>query len=278
MLISRKEARIHNLLNRLLKEKVNLKNEITKDYLSSSLYFRKQDFVYMIEEELFIQEESGKFKTTDKLMERLDEWKKKVRSDQNLPTKEKKFINEFEQLKSTKKYVDESAINLACEIHWNRLPEYEEYMIVNREEYPNEDTKEYYNHYHALEDLYNEIKDNGKNVNSVLGDCNLDMEIQVPIYTRRWGNDDNYTITRTVNGWDVDFFGKKSGGKNGEALIKTLEHDSVIYPVALPRFMEDLWILADENEMSKEELEIYLNKIAKWISNCEHGTPEGIER
>jgi len=168
-------------------------------------------------------------------------------------------------------------INLASKIHWHILPEYEEYMIVNSELYPNKDTREYYNHFHTLEDLYKELTQSGKKVSSKKGDKNLNKKINIEIYSRRWGHRSTYFVERTLEGWTVTFHQKKVGDKEGNALIEILEHDLINYPHELGAFMWHLWNKADGTEVTIENLKVDLDQIANWINVCEKKTPEGIE-
>lgn len=279
MYISKEEARLHNISLRVSKkytiEKVT--QGLTKEELGQGLFLRKEDF-RLIKDELFT-ERDNKYVATGELIKELEQLNKKKNSNQSsLEQLKKKYIALFEKMRADKNYTPtEEIIKLAADIHWMILPEYEEYMIVNREVYPNENTEEYYDHYHTLEDLYNEIQGSGKNVESVKGDINIDKEVDVKIYSRRWGHDDVYSITRTVDGWDVSFFQNVKGGKEGDALISTLNHDYINYPNALEQFMYDLWNKADREEMSIEVLKDYLERIAEWVNVCEKSTPEGIE-
>lgn len=279
MYISEEEARLHNITLRVLKKYTCEKviKGLTKEELEQDLFLRKKDFRF-IKDELFI-EKCNKYIATNKLIKELSRLNNKKNSNQDLlEGLEKEYIELFEEMRTNKNYIPTCKIRkLAANIHWIKLPEYEEYMIVNREIFPNEDTEEYYDHYHALEDLYYEIQGKGKKIESIKGDVNIDQEVEVKIYSRRWGHDDVYSIIRTIDGWDVSFFQHTKGGKEGDALISTLNHDYINYPSALEQFMYNLWNRADREEMSIEVLKAHLERIAEWINVCEKNTPEGIE-
>ncbi len=280
MYISHEEARVHNIIQRIFTNGIldEINQGIAQSDLEYKLKLRKEDFRFLISKNILVEKEN-KFYPTSELIKEIEKIKSRKlnNSPEEVNEMKSKFIRIFEELRDTKKYVSKDAISLAEKIHWNILPEYEEYIIVNSEIYPNKDTKEYYNCYHTLEDLYNEIKGKGKKINSLKGDINLGIDIHVEVYTRRWGHTDSYTITRTIDGWDVSFYQKITGGKEGEALIKTLDHDYVNYPNELGTFMMHLWNRADRDEMSVEELSRHLNDIVEWINICEKNTPEGIE-
>lgn len=58
-------------------------------------------------------------------------------------------------------------------------------------------------------------------------------------------------------------------------MIDNLDHDSIQYPKEGVRYaFQTLWYLADEDEMSIEELQIKLQEIADWISAVEKATGE----
>lgn len=110
---------------------------------------------------------------------------------------------------------------------------------------------------------------------SYRGDINLDYKLNFKVYTRRWGHYDNYSIARTITGWKVSHLSyngndEKDGSKY---LLKSLDHDSVVYPEdGIKYALVTLWNMADEEEMSVEELQIKLQEIADWISEVEKVT------
>lgn len=279
MYINENEARIHNLILRLYKscESEKLKKGLDKAKLSNEIYFRESDFKIAIDGGVLV-EDNERYVATEELIEQIEILKTKRRNDSDISERKKEFQEKFKILDSSDSYTPtKELIELASNIHWNILPEYEEYMIVNSELYPNVDTEEYYNHFHALEDLYKELISQGKKVNSKKGDVNLNKAITINIYSRRWGHTDPYNIERTVNGWKVRFHQEREGSKEGDALIKTLRHDLINYPASLGTFMWHLWNKADASEMSIDELRVDLEQIANWINVCEENTPKDIE-
>lgn len=279
MHISKEEARVHNLINRFAKNDHLLGVDVlSKDDLRDKLFFREEDFRIAINGNI-LKNRNGGFLTTDHLIEEVNRLlNQTIEDEQELASLKKEYLSKFQELSESGSYrPTEVLINLASEIHWHILPEYEEYMIVNSELYPNKDTREYYNHFHTLEDLYKELTGYGKKVESKKGDINLNKQIDINIYSRRWGHNDSYSIERTLEGWTVTFHQEKAGNKEGEALIETLRHDFINYPHELGTFMWHLWNKADSNEMTVNELQKDLEQIADWINACEKTTPEGIE-
>lgn len=279
MYISKEEARVHNLINRFAKNKNLLGVEqLSKIDLTDKLFFREEDFQIAIDGNI-LKKESGGFFTTDLLKDEVNRVLSNIiENKQELARLEEEYLSKFKELNESGSYrPTEELIDLASKIHWHILPEYEEYMIVNSELYPNKDTREYYNHFHTLEDLYKELTQSGKKVSSKKGDINLNQKINIKIYSRRWGHHDTYSVERTLEGWTVTFHQKKVGDKEGNALIEILEHDLINYPHELGVFMWHLWNKADGTEVTIENLKVDLDQIANWINVCEEKTPEGIE-
>lgn len=283
MYISESEARVHNLVLRMYKKYINedgkskIENDLSAEKLNNDLFLREIDLQYLIQEGL-IEYDGEKYQPTIKLHEKINYLKKK--HDRRGVDKELEsyIIDYYNDLKKETRYrISEKAREIASKIHWKILPEYEEYMMVNGGYYPSDDTEEYYNHFHAIEDLYNELTGNGKNVNSRKGDDSLNKKIEFTVYSRRWGHKDKYYITRTTKGWDVEFHQTRKGDKEGSALIDTLRHDLINYPASLGNFMYDLWNRADDGRVGFDNLAEHLKHIEKWINICEENTPEGIE-
>ncbi len=279
MHISKEEARIHNLINRFAKKDHLLDvGVLSKHNLREELFFREEDFRIAIKGNI-LKTTNGGFLPTGHLVEEVDRLLNQIiKDEQALASLKKEYLSKFRELSERGSYrPTEVLIDLASKIHWHTLPEYEEYMIVNSELYPNKDTREYYNHFHTLEDLYKELIGHGKNIESKKGDINLNKKIDIKIYSRRWEHNDTYSVERTFKGWTVNFHLERTGNKKGEALIETLKHDFINYPHELGTFMWHLWNKADSNEMTVDELQKDLEQIADWINACEKNTPKGIE-
>jgi len=98
------------------------------------------------------------------------------------------------------------------------------------------------------------------------------------VYSRRRNHNDDYRITRTPTGWNVQYI--RIGGdcdKRGQPfLFDNLEHDFINYPAGLGGYLEWLWAQANENDMSDQELQTHLDMLAEWVSETERATPAGI--
>lgn len=279
MYITENEARVHNLVMRLYKKYSidKLKNGVRPEELSKDIFFREADYSIVVEGGI-LEHDQGLYKGTKELLNQISILEANKKENLDIEDLKEEYKKKFKILDdSDSNRPTRELVRLATKIHWNILPEYEEYMIVNSELYPNMDTEKYYNHFHTLEDLYRELNKEGKKVNSKKGDINLNKKVGVAIFSRRWDHSDVYVIERTVKGWKVSFRQEREGGKEGEALIKTLKHDLINYPNSLGTFMCNLWNKADATEVSEDELKHDLEQIANWINICEKNTPVDIE-
>lgn len=163
-------------------------------------------------------------------------------------------------------------------IHWGSLPIYkEEYVSMRGLNNLDKNPFEYYNDYYTLSDLYKWVKVEDKWEPSLLGDCNLDIEMEFPVYTRRWGHEDYYRISRTTTGWYINFLSINGDSeKDGTGKIfANLKHDGVFFPEEdIKNAFSILWDDADRREMPISELKRKLQDIASWISNIEKAVKE----
>ncbi|EWG09313.1 hypothetical protein [Cytobacillus firmus] len=158
----------------------------------------------------------------------------------------------------------------------NPKPKHHKYMIENSGMQP-EDPNFYY-HVHTVEDLLKYLKD--PHANDDPEDITLNQKFEFRVYTRRWGHYDLYQITRNKDGWFISHLSHKGqGGKNAEPVLSyILRHDSVSYPQNLPRIMEDIWIRAEDEGLTKEQVQEMLNQVAEWVSIVEKSYPDNIAR
>lgn len=155
-------------------------------------------------------------------------------------------------------------------------PKHHKYMIENSGMQP-EDPNFYY-HIHPIEDLLKYLKD--IHANDDPEDITLDEKFDFKVYTRRWGHDDLYTITRNKDGWFISHLSHQGqGGKNAEPILSyILRHDSVSYPRNLADVMEDIWMRAEDEGLTKEKVQEMLNQVAEWVSIVEQNYPDNITR
>lgn len=158
----------------------------------------------------------------------------------------------------------------------NPKPKHHKYMIENSGMQP-EDPNFYY-HIHTIEDLLKYLDD--PHANDDPEDITLNEKFKFKVYTRRWGHYDLYHIVRNKNGWFISHLSHKGqGGKNAEPILSyILRHDSVSYPQNLSSIMEDIWSRAEEEGLTRTQVQEMLDQVAEWISIVEKNYPSNISR
>ncbi|WP_340400459.1 hypothetical protein [Paenibacillus sp. FSL H8-0079] len=168
--------------------------------------------------------------------------------------------------------------DLSHELHMQLepKPKHHKYMIQNRGRKPED--PEFYYQIHAIEDLLKFLEDS--NANNDPEDVTLGKKFELKIYTRRWRGYDLYSIIRNDTGWFISHMSHNGqGGKNAEPILSyILRNDSISFPQNLPSIMEDIWVRAEEEGLTKEEVQSMLDQVAEWISIVEKHYPDNIAR
>ncbi|KOP65500.1 hypothetical protein AMS62_09740 [Bacillus sp. FJAT-18019] len=152
-------------------------------------------------------------------------------------------------------------------------PKHHRYMIENRGVEP--EHPEFYDHIHPAEDLIRYLDD--IHANDDPEDQTLGHTFDFLVFSRRWGHRDRYKITRNEQGWHVSFNENEQGDKTGApVLYRFFDHDSINYPEELPGYLKWLWIQAEEQGLSHDEVQESINDLADWVSACESSTPRGV--
>lgn len=168
--------------------------------------------------------------------------------------------------------------DLAHELHTSLLrreadlePRHHAYMVENRGFSPRH--PEFYRHVHPVEDLLAFLKDPDANDDPI--DQTLGVQFEFPVYSRRWGHDDIYSVRRTGEGWEIEHMGH--GGpcdRRGEPfLYENFRKDLINYPARLPDYVEELWRLAEDAGLSPETVQEALSALGNWVSQTERATP-----
>ena len=278
MSIRKEDARIRNLKMKIahwiIEEQGNLNIKFTDKVLEDDLFFKKEDL--KIGKVLF--EETGHIKV--KVKEEIEDYvsKYKVNKDvdeQALPILYNNLKSYFTHNTNKEDYNQnlKKTIELIKKLHWKYLPIYKEQYICNNGYIP-EDTECYYNHFHAIEDLYWHIfTDKNISWKSKDGDINLEIDFELKIYTNRWGHYDYYDMKRTVDGWYIKGLPAGTGEceKDGKgAFTNLLEHDFVCYPKdGVLYALEELWKEADTTDMTVEALQEKIRDLSEWIKQVE---------
>ncbi|WP_066631487.1 hypothetical protein [Labilibacter marinus] len=261
--------------NSFIKDKIFSRSDI-----ESVLFVREKEFE-SFKEQLFIEADRGGYRVDPDFFEEILKWKKFHNSSkESIETAKVEYKKMFQSFECDYNYppVFDKITPLFNQLHWYFLPVYKDHMIDNRGVIPEENINEYYNHFHSLQDLYKIIDSTSNNWKSLKGDVNLNQVCDFPVYTNRWGHEDNYKVTRTFNGWSVENLGiggacspeGKSLDKESESgFIANFEQDFVDYPSKFHYIIERLWNLADETEMDIKELQSKLYEVAKLVSEVE---------
>lgn len=286
--ITKLDARQRNLKMIMVREytskKFKIKDKFTEDTIVKLFFFRQSDLQNSLKFFFTKKGEAYIFKNNiaDEISEMSSKHFKAITDSKETSQKyvnlfklfSEDYLNNIHKGDSSEKYntfYNEFASSLE-ELHWFSLPEFSEQMMINRGMIPEDNILEYYNHYHSLEDLYDVLT--GKTVpsNSYKGDINLNKRLSFRVYSRRWGHDDTYSVERRTEGWFVSHLAINGPSKKDGtgSMIANLDHDSIQYPKEGVRYaFRTLWYLADEDEMSTEELQVKLQEIADWISAVE---------
>lgn len=184
------------------------------------------------------------------------------------------FNTEFDMQNPSHKKLWDEMVDNAFKLAKIVKPKHHKYMIKNRG--VPENTREFYNHYHPVEDLLKFIKD--PHANDDPEDQTINHKFKIDIFSRRWGHTDVYHFKRTTKGWLIgSIAGIRECNKRGEPyFFKDLEHDSINYPKGLPGYLEWLWIQAKEKGLTHDQMQNALNELAVWINSCERNTPQGV--
>lgn len=150
-------------------------------------------------------------------------------------------------------------------------PQHFKYMIENRG--MKASAKDFYKHIHPMEDLLRFI--NNPDSISDPKDITLNKKFNFEVYSKRWGHNDKYSITRIDIGWNINHISiNGDSDKSGNPILfKNLEHDSISYPSTLGYVFEQLWELG-KNGISKVEMQNKISEISNWVIQTEKSRPD----
>jgi hypothetical protein len=290
--ISEERARSRNLRVSIAKEIIRQGSSLSEIYTVSEIMeqfcFCRRDVKYLLK--FFFQPEGKRYALNAKTRGFLE--KALLAYQKALPLlgeAEVMFLKTFgryyDQSKMDRYNFDYSQLNsiyndlhdVILILHWGRLPILNKYLMINSGRIPEEDVINFYDHFHMLQAMLNDIRGEGEKM-TTKGDETLDLEMTFSLYTRRWGHDDIYHMKRTVDGWSLEYsaIGSSCEKDGTGALFHSLEHDSVFYPKDGIKFaMAELWEQADEGALTPKELQDKLQQIADWISVVERAVGEG---
>lgn len=288
MNITKVQARERNLKIRIaainIEGRFNLKDILSRDEIKNLFYFRESDLINSLN--TFFNEKKGKGYVLKPNIVKDIEKMKQLHSESLNDFKSSKafFVQTFAEFRNN--YMNHMLADFSEKyqklystllphleiLHWGELPEFDDQMIINRDILPESNIKEYYNHYHSLEDLFELLTGTHKSFKSFKGDINLNKKLTFKVFSRRWDHEDFYSIERRIDGWyvshiSINGLAKKDGTGS---LLMNLKQDSIQFPEEGVKYaFETLWNMADETEMSVDELQNKLQEIADWISAVE---------
>jgi hypothetical protein len=278
-------ARKRNLLISIVRGIIQNKYEVMREYtvadLETVFNFRKRDIAYNLDCFFEHRDESFIFKK-----EALNEVQRIIQNHQQAKVRLEEakvlFIKSFGRFHDdyeTSGVFDNKKLQkmyselhpLIPILHWGMLPILSKWLMINSNRRPEDDVVVFYDHYHMLTALLDEIRGKGEKMET-RGDDTLNKEMKFSVYTRRWGHTDSYKIERTIDGWMVHHIsinGKCK--KDGEGvLINNLQHDSVFFPEdGVKSALGTLWNDAEDGNLTIEELQEKLQEVADWISSVE---------
>lgn len=152
-------------------------------------------------------------------------------------------------------------------------PKHHEYMIKNRGYQP--DNSEFYQHIHPIEDLLKYIDNEHANDDPV--DKTINEKFKFSVYSKRWQRHDNYSITRTIDGWmfsHITIFGPCDKGCR-PFLYESFRQDIIVFPDGLDGYFEWLWNEAKERGLEPANVQKELQILADWVSATTRSAPSG---
>lgn len=154
-------------------------------------------------------------------------------------------------------------------------PKHHRYMINNRGMQPED--PEFYNHIHPVEDLLKYLADTSANDDPI--DHTMGATFKFQLYTNRWGHYDLYELKRTENGWYVNhmsYNGEDSLHEEMQVLYSAMKHDSISFPLNVDSYLSSIWMRAQDEGLTHEQVQDMLNRVAEWISQTEKSAPKDL--
>ena len=154
-------------------------------------------------------------------------------------------------------------------------PKHHRYMINNRGMSPED--PEFYNHIHPVEDLLKYLLDTSANDDPI--DHTMGDTFDFRLYTNRWGHYDLYELKRTENGWYVNhlsYKGEDNLDEEMKVLYDAMKHDSISFPRNVDSYLTSIWMRAQDEGLTHEQVQEMLNQVAEWISQTEKSAPRDL--
>jgi|GEM_PF-790047 len=103
-----------------------------------------------------------------------------------------------------------------------------------------------------------------------------DNKLTMRLYTDRLGDYYQFTIEHVPSGWLFQFVEIIiTADRGGIEIFEYLRNrDCFSYCPSAGLFLESLWNLANERQISKEGLQEKMNELCEWMSDCERNKPK----
>ncbi|QUE87979.1 hypothetical protein [Exiguobacterium alkaliphilum] len=292
------QARKRNLIIKITKsvyeDDFNIETPVDDEIFKSSFYFTNADVID------FKDQLVNGTHLSDSVKQKIQEYVSHInnaKSENDINSLNEEFESLYFKMKEhfrfTKKVSDEDyerllarAVEISSILHWAFLPLYEEQFLQNTGLIPEDNLNEYYNHFHAIEDLYRWIIGN-KDWKSTQGDINLNKNMRFRVYSSRWGHDDSYQVVRTIRGWQFTHLSYNNvecrpnatsinTNDNTGGLFSIFAQDSIQADLDGVKYaFEVLWNEANTTEMNIEDVQRKLDEISNWIEKIERAVKEG---
>ena len=98
------------------------------------------------------------------------------------------------------------------------------------------------------------------------------------VYSRKTGQFETWKLCPTDTGWDFTYLANRGNCEKTAApfLYEALRHHQIRYPETLPDYFAHLWAQTEKLSLGQTEIQAEIEKLAKWVSITERGTPGGI--
>ncbi|MBM7558120.1 hypothetical protein [Halanaerobacter jeridensis] len=111
-------------------------------------------------------------------------------------------------------------------------------------------------------------------------DQTIGDEFTFKVHTERWGHNDNYTVKRTQDGWEISniAIGGECDKSGDPYLFKNFKQDFIDYPINIGEYMISIWERAKSENWNHQEVQEALDRVANWVSQCEENSPKDLLR
>ena len=102
-----------------------------------------------------------------------------------------------------------------------------------------------------------------------------EKEFEFRVHNPKENRDINYRVKKTAEGWHVSYRAHNGECKadGSPVFLNNFEQDRIIYPSKFGLYMEYLWEEAERENFSDDDLQVRLQQIADWVSQCTKSAP-----